>query len=59
MNEQQAGKSALRYRIKCERTSGWFTARKAADPVYGYKTLFEEGSERILGALWSDLTPRA
>ena len=50
ISEEQAGKSALRYRVKCEQTSGWFTARKAAKPVYGCKTLVEEGSERILGA---------
>ena len=29
---------------------GWYTARRLAEPVYGYKTLVEEGSGRILGA---------
>ena len=50
MGEQQVEGSGLRYRVKSERTSDWFTARRVAEPVYGYKTLVEEGTERILGA---------
>ena len=50
MGEQQAKESGLRYRVKSERTSGWFTARRMAEPVYGYKTLVEEETGRILGA---------
>lgn len=50
MGEEQARKSDLRVRVNCERASGWFTARQAAEPVYGYKTIVEEGSGRILGA---------
>lgn len=40
----------LAYRVKVERTSGWFTARRMAEPVYGYKTLVEEDTGRVLGA---------
>ena len=36
--------------MKSERTSDWFTARRVAEPVYGYKTLVEEETGRILGA---------
>jgi glutathione reductase (NADPH) len=50
MGEEEARQSGLKYRVKCERASDWFTARQAAEPVYGYKTLVEEGSARILGA---------
>ncbi|MCA1661698.1 MAG: NAD(P)/FAD-dependent oxidoreductase [Novosphingobium sp.] len=50
MSEAEARKSGLRFRLKCERTADWYTARRVAEPVYGYKTLVEEGSERILGA---------
>lgn len=50
MGEQQAKKAGLRYRVKSERASDWFTARRVAEPVYGYKTLVEEGTGRILGA---------
>lgn len=50
MGEAEARKSGLRFKLKCERTSDWFTARRVNEPVYGYKTLVEEGSGRILGA---------
>lgn len=50
MNEEEARQSGLKYRVKCERASSWFTARQAAEPVYGYKTLVEEGTGRMLGA---------
>lgn len=33
-----------------ERTSDWYSARRVAEKVYGYKTLVEEGTGRILGA---------
>ena len=50
MSEEEAQHSGLSYRVKCERASGWFTARQAAESVYGYKTLVEEGTGRIVGA---------
>ncbi|MGQ0590286.1 MAG: dihydrolipoyl dehydrogenase family protein [Sphingosinicella sp.] len=50
MTEQQARESGLRYRVKSERTADWFTARRVAEPVYGYKSLVEEETGRILGA---------
>jgi glutathione reductase (NADPH) len=30
--------------------SDWFTARQAAEPVYGFKVLVDEDSDKILGA---------
>ena len=50
MSEVEARESGLRVSIKSERTSGWFTARREAERVYGYKTVVKEGSGRILGA---------
>lgn len=50
VSEEEARRSCLSYKVKCERASSWFTARQAAEPVYGYKTLVEDGSGRILGA---------
>lgn len=50
MGEEEAQRSGLRYRLKSERASDWYTARRIAEPVYGYKTLVEEGTGRILGA---------
>lgn len=50
MSEEEAQASGRKYRVKCERTSGWYTARRVAEPVYGYKTIVEEETGRILGA---------
>ena len=50
MSEAGANASGLRYRVKSQRASGWYTARRVAEKVYGYKTLVEEGTGRILGA---------
>ena len=36
--------------MKSETASSWFTARQAAEPTYGYKTLVEEESGLVLGA---------
>lgn len=50
MGEAEARKSGVRYRVKSEQASGWYSARRVAEPVYGYKTLVEEGTGRIIGA---------
>lgn len=50
LQEAQARAQGLRFRVKYESVSGWFTARRVNEPCYGYKVLVEVGSERILGA---------
>lgn len=50
MGEAEARASGLHLQVKCERTSDWYTARRVAEPVYGYKTLVDQGSGRIVGA---------
>lgn len=50
MTEAEARKSGLRFQLKCERALDWYTARRVAEPVYGYKTLVEQETGRILGA---------
>lgn len=50
MSEDRARDAGLRYRVKSERTSDWYSARRVAESVYGYKTLVEEGTGQILGA---------
>src|SRR3546814_16965142 len=50
MGEKGAREAGRRRQVKGKRTSDWYTARRVAEPVYGYKTLVEEGSGRILGA---------
>lgn len=50
MSEQQARESGRKFRAKSEKTSNWYTARRVAESVYGYKILVEEGTDHILGA---------
>ncbi|MBK4733007.1 dihydrolipoyl dehydrogenase family protein [Noviherbaspirillum pedocola] len=48
--EQEARAQGLKFRIQSEKASTWFTARQSAEPVYGFKVLVEETTERVLGA---------
>src|SRR5262249_10239635 len=50
LGESEAREQGLKFRRNCEKASDWYTARRVAETVYGYKTLVEEGSGRILGA---------
>lgn len=50
MGEEDARRAGLKYRVKCERTSRWYTARRVAEPVYGYKTLVDEETDLVVGA---------
>lgn len=48
--EEEAKEQNLRFQVRHERTSAWYSARRVAEDCAGYKTLVEEGTERILGA---------
>jgi glutathione reductase (NADPH) len=50
LNESQAQAQGLKFKVKSENTPNWYTARRLAERVYGYKTLVEEGTGQILGA---------
>jgi glutathione reductase (NADPH) len=50
LSESAARGQGLKFRVNRQKASDWFTARQAAEPVYGFKVLIEDGSERILGA---------
>ena len=50
LNERQAQEQGLKFKVKSENTPDWYTARRLAERVYGYKTLVEEGTGQILGA---------
>lgn len=50
LSEDEARKQGLRFRVKAERVPDWYTARRVAETVYGFKVMVEEGTERILGA---------
>ncbi len=47
---EAAQAQGLRFRTQHEDTSGWYSSRRVALPHTGFKTLVEEGTERILGA---------
>jgi glutathione reductase (NADPH) len=50
LSEAEARKQAPKLRVNSARVPEWYTARRIGEPVYGYKTLVEEDSGRILGA---------
>jgi hypothetical protein len=50
LSESAACKQAAKLRVKSEKVPEWQTARRVGESVYGYKTLVEENSGRILGA---------
>ena len=50
MGEAAARAAGLSFRVNCRKVPDWYTARRVGETVYGYKTLVEEGSARILGA---------
>lgn len=48
--EDEARRRKLRYRVRHEKTSDWYTARRVNEDCSGFKLLIEEETERILGA---------
>ncbi|MGQ0835538.1 MAG: dihydrolipoyl dehydrogenase family protein, partial [Gammaproteobacteria bacterium] len=50
LSEDQARRQGVKFRIQSEKASDWFTARQAAEPIYGFKVLVDEESDQILGA---------
>lgn len=50
LSEREAHRQGLKFSTKSQKASDWFTARQTAEPVYGFKVIVEEGSERVLGA---------
>lgn len=48
--EDEARRRNLRYRVRREKTTDWYTARRVGEDCSGFKVLIEEGTERILGA---------
>lgn len=50
ISEGEARKKGIKFKIQSQKASGWFTARQAAEPVYGFKVLVDEESNLVLGA---------
>lgn len=50
LGEAEARSRGLKFRVNSEKVSDWYTARRLNEHVYGFKTLVEEDTGRILGA---------
>lgn len=50
IGEAEAKKLGIDLQIKSELTPNWFTALQAAEKVYGYKTIVDKATGKILGA---------
>ena len=50
LSEAAACEQAPKLRVKSAKVPDWYTARRVGEAVYGYKTLVEGESGRILGA---------
>jgi glutathione reductase (NADPH) len=50
LSEREANEQNLKFRVKMEMTSTWYSSRRIAESYSGYKVLVEEGTDRILGA---------
>ena len=50
LSETEAHEQGLKFRVKKEMTSTWYSSRRVAEKYSGYKVMVEEGTDRILGA---------
>jgi glutathione reductase (NADPH) len=50
LSEAAARAQETRVRVKKAKVPSWYTARRVAETVYGYKTIIAEDTGRILGA---------
>jgi glutathione reductase (NADPH) len=50
LGEAEARARGLKFRINSENVSDWYTARRLNETVYGFKTLVDPDTGRILGA---------
>ena len=50
LDERRASEQNLKFRVKKEMTSTWYSSRRVGETYSGYKVLVEEGTDRLLGA---------
>jgi glutathione reductase (NADPH) len=50
LSEEEVRGRGIKFRMKSEKVSDWFTARRVAESVYGFKVMVEEHTDQILGA---------
>jgi glutathione reductase (NADPH) len=50
LGEREAREQGLKFKLKKEMTSSWYSSRRVGEAYSGFKVLVEEGTDRILGA---------
>jgi glutathione reductase (NADPH) len=50
LSEAEAHAKGIKFRMHSEKVPDWYTALRLNESVYGFKTLVEEDTDRILGA---------
>ncbi len=50
IQDDEAKQKGIRFRIKYEDTSNWYSSRRVGETCSGFKVLIEEDSNRIIGA---------
>ena len=50
LSEKQAREQGFKFRVHKQRASDWYTARRVAETIYGFKVIVEDGTDHILGA---------
>ncbi len=50
LSEEKVRANGVKFRMKSENVSDWYTARRVAEKVYGYKVMVEEATDHVLGA---------
>lgn len=50
LGEKEAREQGFKFRMQHQKASDWYTARRVAETVYGFKVLVEEETDRVLGA---------
>jgi len=50
LSEGEARSKGFKLRIKSELAADWYTARRVAESVYGFKTIVDEETDEIIGA---------
>lgn len=50
LSEKQAQEKGIKFPMQHGKAPDWYTARRVAETIYGFKILIEEGTDRILGA---------
>src|SRR5262249_43659079 len=50
LGEAEARSQGRKFRVRSAKVPDWYTAKRLNEPVYGFKTLVEEDTGRLLGA---------